>query len=260
MTTARLAAEGPQAVPAAAELVREPVDEQMSFDDLGAAGRRQRERRRRRGADGCAAPAVQPDHRVAARPPTWRTRPAGLHFNLHLPQEENEEPDEDGGGRPRDSEREVADGAGGEPGLGRRTVACTPAQVGLATAPGTARPLQRRPGTCPDAAKVGTVEANTAGARSPDQGLASTWPTQEDNPFNCLLAFYIVLEDPQTGIVVKLAGKVSPDPVTGQLTDHGHRNPAGPGRRLQLRLLRRRPSTAAHPDALRPRLHHHLAR
>jgi hypothetical protein len=41
--------------------------------------------------------------------------------------------------------------------------------------------------------------------------------TQDQNPYHSLLALYLVLKDPQLGILVKLPGKIEPDPRTGQL-------------------------------------------
>ena len=49
-----------------------------------------------------------------------------------------------------------------------------------------------------------------------------------DNPFGSLLALYLVVEDEATGIIAKLAGKVKPDPATGQLTTTFAENPQLP--------------------------------
>jgi hypothetical protein len=70
---------------------------------------------------------------------------------------------------------------------------------------------------CPEASKIGTVDVETpllAGALPGSLYVAQ----QGDNPFGTLLAFYVVVKDPSTGILIKLAAKVDPDPVTGQLT------------------------------------------
>jgi hypothetical protein len=73
------------------------------------------------------------------------------------------------------------------------------------------------PPDCPDASKVGTVELET-----PDLpgvlGGSIYLARQSENPFGSLLALYIVVDDPVTGVVVKLPGEVKVDPSTGQLT------------------------------------------
>ncbi len=59
---------------------------------------------------------------------------------------------------------------------------------------------------------------------------------QSDNPFGSLLAMYIVLDDPSRGLVIKLPGRIAPDPVTGQLTATFDDNPQLPFSRLHLQL------------------------
>jgi len=84
--------------------------------------------------------------------------------------------------------------------------ACTPLQIGLGT---------NDDPTCPDASKIGTV--SIASPLLPDPLTGNVYfATQNDNPFNSLLALYIVARGP--GVIIKLPGKVAPDPVTGQLT------------------------------------------
>jgi hypothetical protein len=85
-------------------------------------------------------------------------------------------------------------------------VACTPAEIGLHSG---------APGGCPDASKIGSVEVKTpllADALRGGLFLAS----QNDNPFGSLLAAYLVVEG--HGVVIKLAGRLDADPVTGRLT------------------------------------------
>jgi hypothetical protein len=69
---------------------------------------------------------------------------------------------------------------------------------------------------CPDESKLGTVEIVTPVLNSPIHGgLFIAQPYE--NPFGSLLALYIVARNPETGIFIKLAGKVTPNLVTGQL-------------------------------------------
>jgi hypothetical protein len=98
--------------------------------------------------------------------------------------------------------------------------ACTPADYGrerISSPPGAG---------CPESAKIGSVEAQTPllegeilkGAvyvAQPDD--PATAQAGAENPFDTLLAFYLVIKDPLRGVMVKLPAKVEPDPKTGQL-------------------------------------------
>jgi hypothetical protein len=166
---------------------------------------------------GCGVPPFGPT--IEAKPTTDRAdSPTGLHFDLHLPQAENEDPEGLGEADLRDARVTLPDGLVVNPASADGLGACTPAQVGLTTAPGaTPAHFDLAPVTCPDASKLGTVEAVAPAVDHPLKGAAYL-ATQEDNPFDSLIAFYIVLEDPQTGIVVKLPARVDLDPATGRVT------------------------------------------
>jgi hypothetical protein len=70
---------------------------------------------------------------------------------------------------------------------------------------------------CPESSKVGSVEAITPVIdRTPKGSLYLAKPYE--NPFGSLLALYMVLKVPDRGVLVKLAGKVTLDPATGQIT------------------------------------------
>jgi hypothetical protein len=91
--------------------------------------------------------------------------------------------------------------------------ACSLAQVGMSASgePDAAAPQ------CPDDSKIGTVELETPALPGVLEGDIYV-ARQGENPFGSLLAIYIVINDPKTGVIVKLAGEVKPDPTTGQLT------------------------------------------
>ncbi len=79
------------------------------------------------------------------------------------------------------------------------------------------------PAGCPPGSKIGTVSVHTPLLKSPLYGavyLAKPAPNGEpgQNPFNSLLALYILAEEPQAGIRVKLAGEARLNGQTGQIT------------------------------------------
>jgi hypothetical protein len=102
--------------------------------------------------------------------------------------------------------------------------ACSPAQIGLDS---------RDDPTCPEASKIGSVEVDTPLLEETMTGSVYV-AKQTDNPFRSLLAIYIVAKGP--GVIVKLAGKVDPDPVTGRLTTTFDNNPQLPFNSFKLRF------------------------
>ncbi len=84
--------------------------------------------------------------------------------------------------------------------------ACSLAQIGLDN------PSEP---TCPDASKVGSIEIESP--LLPDTLHGSAYLAEQDNnPFGSMLALYVTAE--ADGSLIKIAGKVEADPVTGQLT------------------------------------------
>jgi uncharacterized repeat protein (TIGR01451 family) len=91
--------------------------------------------------------------------------------------------------------------------------ACSESQIGL-TDPG--------PSTCPDASKVGTVKIVTPLLTVPLEGSVyvaqqgDAGPQQGTNPFNSPFALYLVAEG--AGVRIKVPGRLSLDPITGQVS------------------------------------------
>jgi hypothetical protein len=176
------------------------------------------------GVDGCSRLSFSPA--LTVRPDTSSAdSPAGLSVDLHLPQSENPQ-----GLAEAMLKRAVVTlpaGVSVNPAAAEGLTPCTPGQIGLD------RP---DPPACPDAAKIGTVEVLTPLLDHPLDGSVYV-ATPGDNPFGSLLAIYIALDDPQTGVVVKLAGHVVADPGSGQLTTTFDDNPQLPFSDLRLRLF-----------------------
>lgn len=72
-------------------------------------------------------------------------------------------------------------------------------------------------GGCPEDSKIGTVTAKSPLLEEEAQGsLYVAEPYR--NPYGTLIALYMVLAVPERGVLVKLAGKVTLDPRSGQIT------------------------------------------
>jgi hypothetical protein len=69
---------------------------------------------------------------------------------------------------------------------------------------------------CPETSKIGSVTAKSPLLdETAEGGLFVAKP--KENPFGTLIALYLILKIPDRGVIVKLPGKVVPDPKTGQL-------------------------------------------
>jgi len=179
---------------------------------------------------------------LKARPTTnVADSPTGLEVDLHIPQNEGLcDP-----GPPLDCENATSHlkeatvtlpegltiNPSGANGLG----GCSAAQIGMITPVGATPPrFSKGPAACPDAAKVATVEVDTPLLDHPATGAVYIAQPYE-NPFNSLLAIYLVIDDSaQSGTVVKLAGHVVPDPNTGRLTTTFAENPQVPFEHFKL--------------------------
>jgi hypothetical protein len=69
---------------------------------------------------------------------------------------------------------------------------------------------------CPNESKIGEVEVQTPLLSEVLHGSLFL-AKENENPFHSLLALYVVIKNPETGILVKFAGKVEPNLSTGQL-------------------------------------------
>ncbi|HEY8501406.1 MAG TPA: fibronectin type III domain-containing protein, partial [Solirubrobacterales bacterium] len=165
--------------------------------------------------EGCDEVPFEPSFELA---PTTAAAdsPTGLHVDLHLPQPQSAT--EPGAADLRKAVIALPEGLVVNPASADGLAGCAPAQIEL---DGEA------PARCPDASKIGTVEVGTPLLERPLRGGVYV-ATPHDNPFGSLLALYIAVDDPRTGIVVKLAGEVESDRETGQLTTTFDQSPQLP--------------------------------
>jgi hypothetical protein len=181
--------------------------------------------------------SVQPEASVA-------DSPTGLSVDLHVPQNENPT----GLAEANLKEAVVALPAGVmvNPAGATGRVGCSAAEIEL-HGPERAQ--------CPEASKIGSVEILSPLVNHPVKGAiylaqqGNSGAGQGSNPFGSLLATYIAVYDPETGVVVKLAGKVSLDEHTGQLTSTFGENPQLPFEDLKLVFFGGSRSPLATPTA-----------
>jgi hypothetical protein len=203
---------------------------------------------------GCNQLQFQPT--VTVQPTTnLSDSPSGLDVDLHQPQDMTTH--HTASAQLKDASVTLPAGMSVNPSQADGLAGCTLAQIGLTT-PRGASPIHfsKAPQTCPDAAKLGSAEVTTpllaqrteGGtklATDPETGTPLLRPLHGavylakpfENPFGSLLAIYLVIEDPQTGTVAKLAGRIEPDPRTGQITTTFRENPQLPLEDVQLHLF-----------------------
>jgi len=159
--------------------------------------------------------------------------PSGLDFNLHQPQ--NQQLDGLATAALKDARVTLPAGMTLNAAAANGLDSCTESQIGYAPGAGKIR-FSTTPQTCPNASKVGTLEVKTPLLKEKLPGgvyLAKPYK----NPFANLTAIYLAIEDPEAGIVAKLAGKVTADPVTGQLSTSFEENPQLPVEDIDLHLF-----------------------
>lgn len=152
--------------------------------------------------------------------------PTGLAVDINVPQEGSLNPNGLTDADVRDTTVALPAGVTLNPGGADKLEACSEAEIGFlhkdetdpalnVFTPGLPEPF------CPDGAKIATVKITTPLLAHPVEGavyIASPAPLGETghNPFNSLVAMYLVAEDPVSGTLVKLPGKVVPCETVGE--------------------------------------------
>jgi uncharacterized repeat protein (TIGR01451 family) len=186
------------------------------------------------GVTGCNKLHFEPS--IEAKPTTNLTdSPSGLDVDLHQPQENKL-----GGlatANLKDATITLPEGLVVNPSQADGLAACSAEQVGLSSKVGeTPIRFSKAPASCPDAAKLASVSVSTPAVAHPLPGaIYIAKPFQ--NPFGSLLAIYLVIDDPQSGVIAKLAGKVHANPATGQLSTTFTENPELPVEDFQVHFF-----------------------
>jgi hypothetical protein len=157
---------------------------------------------------GCESVPFSPN--VTATPTSTAPDSAsGLDFELKLPDQGLLSPNGISEAEPVKTEVLLPEGVTINPSAAGGLAVCTPAQY---------RAAGHEPGQgCPESSKVGTLLAKTPLLEEAIEGSVYL-AAPHDNPFNSLLALYIVAKAPERGVLIKQAGEVVADPATGQLT------------------------------------------
>jgi hypothetical protein len=162
------------------------------------------------GTTGCAKLGFKPS--IAAQPTTKAAQsPTGLDFSLDVNDEGISNPSGLAQSDIRKTVVTLPEGFSVNASIAEGLEVCSPAQVARET------PFSEAGAGCPNASKIGTVEVESKLLEEPING-ALYQAAPYDNPFNSLIALYIVIKNPKLGIKVVQPLKVETDPVTGRLT------------------------------------------
>jgi hypothetical protein len=162
------------------------------------------------GLSGCGKLPFGPT--ITAKPTSLAAKSAsGLDFSLDVADEGLTNPQGLANSDVRKAVVTLPEGMSVNPSIAEGLEVCSQAELDRETAfsaPGAG---------CPNASKIGTVEVETPLLDENVNG-ALYQATPYENPSGSLIALYLVIKNPNLGIIVKQAIKVEPDPVTGRLT------------------------------------------
>jgi hypothetical protein len=178
--------------------------------------------------------SVEPDQHTA-------NTPSGLTVAVRLPQASTVEAGGLAEAAVKASTVTLPEGVLLSPAAAGGLAACTGGEVGLL--PGSEQRVQtgnsvfsETPWSCPEAAKVGTVRIKTPLLDHELTGAAYL-ASQDTDPFATPLVLYLLVHDPVSGVLVKLAGTVQINPTTGQLTSTFENTPQLPFEELRLHFF-----------------------
>jgi hypothetical protein len=151
---------------------------------------------------------------------TNATSPSGFAFRLKINHSRLADPNYENPAPPKTAIVKLPEGTTINPSVGAGLGFCTPAQFAAETA------FNGQGSGCPEESKIGTLRVGTPlfadlleGAvylAQPDD--PGTPAPGAENPFDSLLAVYMLAKSPQRGVMVRLAGEIRTDPNDGTVT------------------------------------------
>ncbi|HWM62951.1 MAG TPA: hypothetical protein VNP96_03080 [Solirubrobacterales bacterium] len=143
--------------------------------------------------------------------------PSGLDVELQMPTEGLETRDGISQANMKKAVVRFPEGMAVNATAGHGLGSCSAEQVKLKT---------NEPISCPDSSKVGTIEIDTPLLRETLTGAA--YIARQGDVGGALIGLYLVFESKKDGIIVKVPGRVDPDPATGRLTVTVDESPEAP--------------------------------
>ena len=189
------------------------------------------------GLVGCDDERFEPSISVAPDGQSGST-PTGLTVGLHVPQEGALNPSGLSGADVKDITVELPEGVVLNPAGADGLQACSEEQIGYLPGESTPEAMRFTPGeqSCPNASKIGEATIKTPLLPNPLTGSVYL-AAQNENPFGSLVAMYIVVKDPVSGVLVKIPGEVSLNGATGQITATIKNNPQLPFEEAELHFF-----------------------
>jgi hypothetical protein len=176
--------------------------------------------------DGCNRLPFEPSISVAPDGQAGSS-PSGLNVGIHVPQDLLLSPTGLAESTVKDTTVTLPAGVGLNPAAADGLEACSEGEIGLSV---------DVIASCPEASKVATLEIKSP--LLPNALVGEAYLAQQNtNPFGSLVAIYLVAEDPVSGVLIKLAGEVKPDPVTGRLVSTFKNTPQLPFEDLSLHFF-----------------------
>jgi len=172
---------------------------------------------------------------------TRASAPSGFVFRLNVNEDRLTNPAFSNAAPPKGVTVKLPEGTTLNPSVGAGLGVCTPEQFAKESA------SNGQGNGCPNDAKIGALTVHTpifnpqfegdllTGAvylAKPDDP-ATTTPGAE-NPFDSLISIYLLAKSPQRGVMVKLAGELTPNPNDGTLTAHFDTLPQLPYTELEI--------------------------